>query len=47
MFLEMKILQCTQNDVVVNYNDIIKIAHCALNITSAQPVDILIFEWTL
>ena len=43
----MKILQCTQNDVVVNINDDIKIAHCALNIESTQPVPILTFEWTL
>ena len=26
----MKILQCTQNDVVVIFNDVISIAHCAL-----------------
>ena len=40
-----KILQCTQN-VVVNFNDVIRIAHCALN-TELIPVAILIFEWTL
>ena len=34
IFLEMKILQCTQNDVVVNFNDGIRIANCALNIES-------------
>ena len=27
IFSEMKILQCTQNDVVVNFNDVIRIAH--------------------
>ena len=43
----MKILQCTQNDVVVNFNDVIKIAYCALNIESTQPITILTFEWTL
>ena len=41
----MKILQCIQKDVVVNF--IIRIAHCALNIESAQPVVTIIFEWTL
>ena len=47
-FLEMKILQCTQNDVVVNFNDVIRIAHCALNIDSTQqPVSIFTFKWTL
>ena len=46
-FLEMKILKCTQNDVVVNFNDVIRIAHCALNIESIQPVSILTFKWTL
>ena len=43
----MKILQCIQNDVVVNFNDIIRIAHCALNIESTQHVAILTFEWIL
>ena len=43
----MKILQCTQNDIVVNFNDVIRIAHCALNIESTQPVAILTFKWTL
>ena len=42
----MKILQCIQNDVVVNFNDVIRIRHCALNIESKQPVAILTFEWT-
>ena len=27
MFLEMKILQCIQNDVVVNFNDVIRMPH--------------------
>ena len=43
----MLILQCTQNDVVVNFNDVIRIAHCALNIESTQPVAILTFELIL
>ena len=43
----MKILQCIQNDVVVNFNDVIRIAHCALNIESTQPGAILTFEWIL
>ena len=42
----MKILQCTQNDVVVNFNDVIGMAHCALNIESPKAVAILIFEVT-
>ena len=46
IFSEMKILQCIQNDVVVKFNDVIRIAHCALNIESTQPVAILTFEWT-
>ena len=40
-------MQCTQNDVVVNFNDIIRNAQCALNIESTQPVAILTFELTL
>ena len=47
IFLELKILQCTHNDVVVNFNDVIRIAHCALNIESTQHDAILTFEWTL
>ena len=47
IFSEMKILQCTQNDVVVNFNDVIRITYCALNIEATQHVDILTFEWTL
>ena len=43
----MLILQCIQNDVVVNFNDVIRIAHCALNIKSTQPVAIHTFELTL
>ena len=42
----MKIPQCIQNDVVVNFNDVIRIQHCGLNIESKQPVAILTFEWT-
>ena len=47
IFSEMKILLCTQNDVVVNFNDVIRIAHCALNIESTQHVAILTFQRTL
>ena len=43
----MTILQCTQNDVVVHCNDVIRNAHCALNIESTQHVAILTFKWTL
>ena len=32
IFSEMKILQCIQNDVIVNFNDVIRIGCCALNI---------------
>ena len=39
-FSEMKTLQCIQNDVVINFNDV----NCALNIDSTQPVTILTFE---
>ena len=46
IFSEMKIPQYIQNDVVVNFNDVIRIRHCALNIESKQPVAILTFEWT-
>ena len=42
----MIILQCIKIDVVVNFYDVIGIAHCALNIESTQPVSILTFEWT-
>ena len=43
----MKILQCIQNDVAVNFNDVIRIVHCALNIESTQHDAILTFQWTL
>ena len=43
----MKILQGIQNEVVVNFNDVIRIACCALNIESTQPVNILTIEWIL
>ena len=46
IFSEMKFPQCIQNDVAVNFNDVIRIQHCALNIESNQPVAILTFEWT-
>ena len=46
-FSEMKILQCSQDDKVVNFNDVIRIVHCALNNESTQPVSILTYEWTL
>ena len=45
--LEMKILPCIQNDVVVDFIDVIRIAHCACNIESTLPVAILTFKWTL
>ena len=35
------------NDVVVHFNDVIRNAHCALNIESTQHVAILTFKWTL
>ena len=47
IFSEMKILQFPQNDVAVNFDDVMRIAHCALNIELTQPVAILTFEWTL
>ena len=40
-------MQCSQNDVVVNFNDVIRNALCALNIESTQPDAILTFELTL
>ena len=43
----MKILQCIKNEVVVNFDDVIRIAHCALKFESTQPVIILTFKWTL
>ena len=43
----MKILKCTQNDVVVNFSDDIRIAHDALNIELTQHVPILTFKLTL
>ena len=46
-FSEIKILQCIKNDVVVNFNDVIRIAHCAINIDLTRPVVILTFELTL
>ena len=45
--MKMKMLQCTQNDVVVNFNDVIRIEHCALNIGSTKSVAIFTFELTL
>ena len=46
-FSEIKILQCIKNDVVVNFYDVIRIAHCAINIDMTRPVVILTFELTL
>ena len=40
MFSEMEIMQCIKNNVVINFYDVIRKAHCALNIESAQPVAI-------
>ena len=37
----MQILLCTQNDVVVNFNDVIRIAHCALSIEPTQRAAVL------
>ena len=45
IFSKMKYLQYIQNDVVFNFNDVIIIARCALNIESTQHVVILTFEW--
>ena len=42
---KMKILQCIQNDVVFNFNDIIIIVCCALNIESFQCLAIHEFDW--
>ena len=47
IFSEMKILHCTQNGVVVNFSDVIRIAHGALNIELTQPVPILTFKLIL
>ena len=41
----MKYLLYIQNDVVFNFNDVIIIARCALNIESTQHVAILTVEW--
>ena len=46
-FSEIKILQCIKNDVVVNFNGVIRIVHCAINIDLKRPVFILTFELTL
>ena len=46
IFSEMKIPQCIPNDVVVNFNDVIRIRHCAFNSESKQPVAILTLGWT-
>ena len=43
----MKILRRIENDVVVNFNYVIRIVYCALNIEVAQPVAIQTFKWTL
>ena len=43
----MKILQCIQNDVVFNSNDVIIIARCALKIELTQYDAILKLEWML
>ena len=46
-FSEIKILQYIKNDMVVNFNDVIRIAHCAIDIDLTRPVAILTFEITL
>ena len=33
--------------VAVNFNDVIRIVHCTLNIESVQTFTSLTFEWTL
>ena len=43
----MLTLQCIQDDVVVNFNNVIRNAHCALDIESTQLVAILTFKLTL
>ena len=40
----MKILQSTQNDVVVNFNDVIRIAHYELNIELTQRLSYIWME---
>ena len=47
IFSKMKILQCIQNVEVFNFNDVIIIARCALNIESTQHVATVTFEWKL
>ena len=47
IFLETKSLQCIENDEVVNFNDVIRIMHCALNVELTQHVAIMTFEWVL
>ena len=44
MFSEMKILQCIQNDLVFNFNDVIRIARSVIDIESTHTVAILTFE---
>ena len=34
IFSKMKMLQCFENDIVVDFNDAISIVHCTLNIIS-------------
>ena len=47
IFLETKSLQCIENDEVVNFNDVIRIMRCALNVELTQHVAIMTFEWVL
>ena len=47
MFSEMEILQCIKYDVVIIFNDVIRIAHCLLNIELVQLFAILTAEWAL
>ena len=42
----MKILPCILYDVVVNFNDVIRIQHLDLNIESTKYVAIQTFEWS-
>ena len=47
MFSELKIVQCIQDDVVINFNDVMRIVDRDVNIESAHADSILTFEWTL
>ena len=47
IFSQTKILQCFQNEEVINFNYVIRSVHCALNMTlDTETVSVLTFEWT-